>query len=163
VLDTCCDVKAQGGEYANMNILPDHVWAIRNQKYKLIKFDRASCDTGGDYELYDLTPTPTNPDGVDRAQDNLLANDNPDNPQHLTPEQKANYDALKQALSALLATEASCPGDGNLDKVVNQADIDGVNANWGQPSVFDFNNDGVTDQKDLDIAQAHFGDVCTAP
>jgi arylsulfatase A-like enzyme len=161
--DTCCDVKATGGDYADMNIIPDHVWAIRSQKYKLIKFDRASCDTGGDYEFYDLTPTLTNPDGVDRERDNLLANDNPDNPQHLTPEQLANYNALKQALPALLATEAACPGDGNLDKVVNQADIDGVNANWGQPSVFDFNNDGVTDQKDLAIAQAHFGDVCTAP
>ena len=35
----------------------------------------------------------------------------------------------------------------NLDKVVNQEDFVGVHRFWGQPSVFDFNNDGITDQQ----------------
>jgi len=31
---------------------------------------------------------------------------------------------------------------------------------WGQPSVFDFNNDGITDGLDLQTVQENFGDEC---
>ena len=59
--------------------------------------------------------------------------------------------------------EPACPGDGNLDKVVDSADVNGLVANWGLPSVFDFNNDGITDQLDLQILLANFGDQCFQP
>ena len=64
-----------------------------------------------------------------------------------------------------------CPGDGNLDKVVNLADVQ----NWfhfstnGVPqpplppntsSWYDFNKDGSTDEADLKIILMNFGKSC---
>ena len=42
-----------------------------------------------------------------------------------------------------------CPADGNLDGIVNGADLSLFMSNWGMPSVFDFNNDGTTNGADL--------------
>ena len=56
------------------------------------------------------------------------------------------------ALAALLlASGAAVPGDGNLDGVVDAADISGILTYWGGQSVYDFNNDGTTNGDDLAI------------
>jgi len=155
-----CAVRA-ANVYPNLTILPDAVWAIRNDRYKLVKVARAPCDQDkGEFEFYDLALKPVlNPVGLDLAINDLLTKGQPTN---LTAEQMANYQDLLQALNAMLNSEPVCHGDGNLDKVVDQKDLDGVKQYWGQPSWFDFNNDGVTDQKDLDCAQANFGHNCLA-
>jgi arylsulfatase A-like enzyme len=155
-----CTLRA-ANVYPNLTIIPDSVWAIRNDRYKLVKVARAPCDQDkGEYEFYDLTPKPAlNPVGLDLAVTDLLTKGQPLN---LTADQTANYQDLMQAMNAVLNSEPVCHGDGNLDKVVDQKDLDGVKQYWGQPSWFDFNNDGVTDQKDLDCAQANFGHNCLA-
>jgi hypothetical protein len=155
-----CALKA-ANLYPHVIIIPTATWALRNDRYKLVKVDRAPCDQDqGEFEFYDLTPKPVlNPVGLDLTATNLLTKGQPTN---LTAEQMANFQELMQALNAVLNSEPVCHGDGNLDKVVDQKDLDGVKQYWGQPSWFDFNHDGTTDQKDLDCVQANFGHNCLA-
>jgi arylsulfatase A-like enzyme len=156
VYTNCCDVRAN--VYTNLTIQPTAVWTVRNDRYKLVKSQLASCDASiNPYEFYDLNPTLTNPDGLDNSPFDLLAGS------QLTPDQQSNLDELMAVLDGILASEPACPGDGNLDKVVDYADINGLVANWGKPSVFDFNNDGITDQLDLQTVLANFGDQCFEP
>ena len=153
VYSNCCDVRAY--VYTNLIIQPTFVWTVRNDRYKLVKSQHASCDQDiNPYEFYDLKPTRTNPVGLDNSPDNLLKKS------RLTPTEQVNFGKLKATLDLILQSEPACPGDGNLDKVVNDEDVQGVLTYWGLPSVFDFDNDGVTDQADLDIAEANYGDQC---
>ena len=68
---------------------------------------------------------------LDRAQKNLLTNgvDNMDK------KAKVNYRNLSAKLKKLQNSVSDCPGDGNLDKVVNMQDING----WSE---FNNTNDG---------------------
>lgn len=160
VFYTACDVRA-ANIYSNLTVLPTRSWTVLTDRYKLIQFDRAPCDADlGQYEFYDLRPTPLdplNPLGIDNAGRDLLTNGVAVN---LTPEQTAAFSELQTELNRILASEVTCYTDGNLDKQVTQADIDGVNQYWGQPSWFDINNDGVTDQTDLDCVMANLGNNC---
>jgi arylsulfatase A-like enzyme len=156
---SCCDVRA-ANIYPSLTILPTRVWALRNERYKLVKNERVPCDRDqGEFEFYDLKPTALNPVGLDLMANNLLTNGQPVN---LTAEQMASFQELMQAMNAVLNSEPVCHGDGNLDKVVDQQDLDAVHRYWGQPSVYDFNRDGTTDQKDLDCVQANLGHNCLA-
>jgi arylsulfatase A-like enzyme len=152
VYSNCCDVRAF--VYPSMSIQPTFVWTVRNDRYKLVKSQLASCDTNSPYEFYDLTPTTLNPVGLDNSPFDLLSKAS------LTKTEQANLNKLMAVMDGILASEPACPGDGNLDKKVNDDDIQGLIDNWNLPSVFDFNNDGVTDVKDLQIIETNFGDVC---
>ncbi len=151
----CCDVRAN--VIPDLIIAPIEAWAIRNDRYKLVKSHREPCDLAlkGEFEFYDLKPTADNRIGLDKT-DLLVAGD----PANLDAEQLANYQQLQGALDQVLASEPACPGDGNLDKRVNGKDRRGVRRFTGQPSVFDFNNDGTTDAQDLQIVNQNFGDNC---
>jgi len=155
---TDCAIK-QAGLYKNLIIQPNQVWALRNSRYKLVKSDRPSCDASlGVYEFYDLTPNPpSNPAGLDLSTTNLLTNGQPVG---LTADQMSNFGDLTVQLQALLASEPACYGDGNLDKRVGIEDLFGVMQYAGQPSVFDFNSDGATDNTDLLIVASNFGNNC---
>ncbi|MBN9693470.1 MAG: sulfatase-like hydrolase/transferase [Verrucomicrobia bacterium] len=157
---TACDVRA-ANIYSNLTVLPTRSWTVLTDRYKLIQFERAPCDSAlGSYEFYDLKPTPLdplNPLGIDNANRDLLTNGVPVN---LTPEQTLAYNELKAELNRFLASEPVCNTDGNLDKQVTQADVDGVNQYWGQASWFDVNSDGTTDQTDLDCVLANLGNNC---
>jgi hypothetical protein len=90
----------------------------------------------------------------------LLAGGNP-----LNRQQKKNFDALTVQLAQILASQPACPGDVNLDGVVNNADI----AQWqffeqlcGYSSWADINLDGLTDSADLAIILQNQG-ACPAP
>jgi hypothetical protein len=153
VYTNCCDVRAN--VYPSLTIQPQAVWTVRNDRYKLVKSQLATCDdTNNPYEFYDLTPTVLNPVGLDNSPFNLLTKPS------LNQSEKVNLTRLFAELEKILASEPACPGDGNEDKKVNEEDIQGVIDNWGQPSVFDFNDDGTTDLKDLQIIETNFGDVC---
>ena len=160
VFYTACDLRA-ANIYSNMTIVPTRAWTLRNDRYKLVKLDRASCDASlGRFEFYDLSPTPLNPInplGLDNSEHNLLSNGVPAN---LNLDQQLNYNQLLAELSNLLTSEPVCNADGNLDKQVTQADADGVLQYWGQPSWFDVNRDGKTDQLDLDCVLANLGNNC---
>jgi arylsulfatase A-like enzyme len=157
---SCCAVRA-ANLYPRLAITATRVWAIRNQRYKLVKVERAPCDQDqGEFEFYDLALKPVlNPVGLDLVTNDLLTKGEPT---HLNAEQMASFQDLMQAMNALLNSEPVCHGDGNLDKVVDQKDLDGVQRYWGQPSVFDVNNDGVTDQKDMDCVLQNLGHNCLA-
>ncbi len=149
----CCDLREE--LFPGLQIATTQSWAIRNETYKLIQLDRASCDKPeGEFEFYDLSSNPYQLDN-----DDLLTGGEPIG---LTAEQMANYIELREALEDLLATEILCYGDGNLDKRVNMKDFTGVIHNFGQPSVFDFNDDGTTDGDDLDCVLSNLGNVCGA-
>ena len=153
VYTNCCDVRAF--VYTNMTIQPTFVWTVRNDRYKLVKSQLASYDASiNPYEFYDLKPTVLNPVGLDNSPFDLLTKSS------LTKPEQASLNKLMAVLDGILASEPACPGDGNLDKQVNEEDIQGVIDNWNLPSVFDFNNDGVTDLKDLQIIETNFGDQC---
>jgi hypothetical protein len=47
-------------------------------------------------------------------------------PGTLTQQQLTNFNSLSATLTQILGSETPCPGDGNLDKVVDQQDI----KNW---------------------------------
>src|SRR5262249_56105321 len=120
--------------------------------------ERAACDSGTyPYEFYDLQPTLLNPVGLDLETNNLIPNGDTSS---LTPEQLQNYQQLQSALQAFLNSEPVCYGDGNLDKQVNGRDIAGWTRFRGQPSWFDFNNDGTTDAADLDCIRQNLGNNC---
>ena len=76
-------------------------------------------------------------------------------------ELKETYSSLMSELEMTKNSEIVCPGDGNLDKRVNDLDLVGVNNFMGAgPSYFDFNKDGLTNQEDQDIVQANFNTDC---
>jgi len=149
---TCCDVRQH--VYTNLVITPSKSWAVRNERYKLVYSIRASCDTNNPCEFYDLQTT-VNPVGLDTARDDLLSLQRP-----LTPQEQLNFDELLGELNAITNSEPICYGDGNLDKVVDREDFIGVHSYQGQPSVFDFNADGVTDENDLNCVLQNFGHNC---
>jgi hypothetical protein len=77
--------------------------------------------------------------------------------------QQRNYDALVARLAAVLSSQPPCPGDGNIDFVVNQKDLDDwrfYSASSGLSSVYDLNLDGVTDDLDRAIIEQNLGTTC---
>ena len=148
-----------------MAIVPLASFAIRDPLYKLVYSCPISCDLPGIYEFYDLQPNSNNTLGLDNSSVNLIASGAPP----LSAQANLHYLDLTSQLTAMLASEPSRPGDGNLDKVVNLKDSQGTVYYWGLPSqpsvprsaspssVFDLNLDGATDQSDLDLVVANFG------
>ena len=104
------------------------------------------------YEINEAVPVPR----LDREGTDLPLD-------ALTRRQQRNYDALSAKLAAILASQPACPGDGNSDLVVNDADL----ANWsgyaqspGLSSVYDINMDGLTDEDDQAIIEQNLGLNC---
>ena len=121
-----------------------------------------------DYELDELPVFPLIerlPGGTLPANNLLPAGTDPST---LPAVQRASFIYLQSALQELLQSEIPCPGDGNLDKVVNGEDL----ANWnyfrslsgGGSSWYDFPQngvyDGVTDDADLQVIQQNLGTKC---
>lgn len=170
---TCCAVNeylVKAGQ-PRVSLLPLGT-ATRNERFKLVKntfFDydetSQSCKNIEAVEFYEVNQNKNNP-LIDKEGTELSLN-------ALTAEQQSNYDQLLRAMDEILASEKSCPGDGNIDGVVDQKDIDGWNTFVTKTaenldadplytsSVFDFNFDGLTDQADLATIQANLGRACT--
>ena len=166
-LQLCCDVaiwQANHAQPISTNIYPLEAFAIRNASYKIVINDFEAYDATSNacvatstkefYRINENVPLPM----LDNT--NLLATGNP-----LNKQQKKNYDALTVQLAQILASQPACPGDVNLDGVVNNADI----AQWqffqqlsGYSSWADINLDGLTDSADLAIILQNQG-ACPAP
>ena len=155
---TCCDVKNQF--VPDLDLLPSAQKAIRNDRFKLVQQTVANCTTGQDdtiTEFYEIDERPFFPK-IDRA-DNELLQQGP-----LSPEQQQSFDALSVELQAILNSEVHCPGDGNLDKLVNGRDL----VDWqsfqtlgeGQSSWYDLNFDGLTNDADRSIIEQNLGTNC---
>src|SRR5262249_25591395 len=186
----CCQYLADNRKGT---ISPVQQYAVRNKDFKLVRLELEDCTDPIDpstppsrrpfpwaeygtktvLEFYALNPTPENPAGLDRSQDNLLkdcqsaappACCQPNPAACLAPLLQPIFNQLNNKMNQVLNSEPACPGDGNLDKVVNQLDLDGVHAFTGPaPSFFDFNLDGQTDNLDRNIVLQNFGTHCLAP
>lgn len=166
--DGCADCCAVKNNYVpDLDILPDVASAVRNERYKLVENQLPDCDQPGaietTYEFYEIDedqPVPL----LDRADDNLLTS--PDlPPQGLDPGQQQEFDALYAELRSILDSEVECPGDGNQDLVVDQADLDEWQFFSGftgeaSSSWYDFNHDGLTNELDRQVIEEHFGTSC---
>jgi arylsulfatase A-like enzyme len=163
-LASCCAVNDYliANHEDAVDILPDSQKAIRNEFYKLVRLDRMNCTSqkiesvDEFYRVDQAAPLPK----LDNAPSNLLALSHIEMP----PEAQQNYAALKSELDNLLASRMTCPGDGNLDLVVDNADIDNwkhySTLNGGHSSWYDFNLDGLTNEADLAVIQQNMGKDC---
>ena len=138
--------------------------AIRDDHYKLVRNTAMDYDPSIDdgveivveefYRVNQNVPVPL----IDREQFNLLDDG------LLNPLEAIHYSRLDAALAALHATKVACPGDGNDDGRVDQADVDNyeeiVGAGWNGSSTYDFNLDGLTDATDLGIIEDNLGTTC---
>lgn len=161
-LDSCCAVNdyllAQNEPV--VDILPESQKAIRNDFFKLVRIERLSCSSqkiesvDEFYRVDQAAPLPK----LDNALSNLLALP------HMPPEAQQNLAALQTEMRHLLDSRADCPGDGNLDLLVNDGDIAGwkqySTLNGGQSSWYDFNHDGLTNEADLAIIEQNMGKDC---
>lgn len=161
----CCEVAAFLLESCTeppcpppFGITPLTSVGIRNERYKIVEngfnayiSQEEPCRNMAVTEFYEIDEA--NPPQLDTDDANLLAGT-------LTAEQQSNYDELATQLAALRATAQACPGDGNLDLVVDDNDLDDWRfyaETWGLSSVFDFNLDGLTDAADEQVILDHLG------
>ena len=164
-LKLCCDVavwQANHQQTISNDIYPLEAVAIRNQNYKLVinnyqAYDATSnscvaTSTKEFYQINEKVPLPK----LDTADADLLATGT-----KLNRQQQKNYDALTVQLKTLLASQPACPGDINLDGIVNYLDV----ADWamfqqlslGFSSWADLNLNGLTDSADLAIILQNLG------
>ena len=178
---TCCDVKrALFDPDLPFQILPISQEAVRNDDFKLVRKSVEVCATAPStndmaqtqmefYKVNEDVPIPA----IDK-EDAALCQGTAC-PAGLTPDQVQIYSQLTASMTATLGSEPACPGDGNLDKVVNADDLawwlffrtHGVPQGNGMPfntsSWYDFNLNGSTDLADLQTIVQHLGAHCTAP
>ncbi|GGD01466.1 sulfatase-like hydrolase/transferase [Halopseudomonas salina] len=143
---------------------PTGTQAVRNDAFKLVRnqaldYD-VTTDTGVEVvseEFYAIDQNPILPQ-LDRAGLEL-------DTQNLNPQEQSNLALLQTELNTVLASQPSCPGDGNGDGVVDDLDLSAlavVQARWGGSSTYDFNIDGFTNDLDRDIINANLG-PCPQP
>ncbi len=164
---TCATVNQ--ARYKNgdsvLNLVPESSVAVRNDRYKLVRNSSEDYVPASDSfatttveELFEINQAAPKPllDTVDR---NLLP--------AAGAETQAAYDELRTKLDSILASNPACPGDGNMDGVVNGEDLGNwarITHAWGLSSVYDFVTgqfrDGKTDNRDEAIIQANLGKTC---
>lgn len=169
---SCCAVKNSGlYNSTGLQILPDTQISTRNDHFKLVEKTEPNCSspsvsdvtTTEFYRINEAVPIPK----IDKEADNLCSSTE-GCPTGLDPDQVKTYNQLLSVLNATVASEPACPGDGNEDKRVNFRDIldwasflgpnpenPGFSSSW-----YDFNHDGLTDEKDLKVILANFGKHC---
>ena len=178
--DSCCQVQASPQYPAHygtqpLTFYPDAQAAIRNDNYKVVQIKRLDgcadpahpqeTTSNEFYQINQDTPIPQ----LDRNVTNLCSS--PGCPSGLSGAQLQIYNKLFTDMENKLNSEPACPGDGNLDKVVDFRDIelwdffsiisqgDG-NAQAPSSSWYDLNLDGLTDFNDLEIIRQNFGTNC---
>jgi hypothetical protein len=164
-LKYCCNVNQfLAGTGQSFTLEPLTSIAIRNETYKFVTNisqvndpttnECVSQQTDEFYQINEDVPIPR----IDRQDLDLLKKP------HLTPTEQRNYEALTKELAAILDSQPPCPGDGNIDGVVNGKDLADFNAlaalSQGLSSWYDFNLDGLTDSTDLAIIQQNLGTKC---
>lgn len=171
-LKNCCEVnqfKSKNGQSV-VFVLPG-TEAMRDEQYKLVRSSALDYDAATDacvtktteefFEINQAAPIPK----LDTASSALPFDS-------LTSAQRQAYESLEAELDALLASQPPCPGDGNLDGVVNRKDLEGYRFmlrksrrnldgdSQRNSTVFDFNFDGLTDEADRQIIKDNLGRRC---
>lgn len=166
---TCADVNEArykaSPRQEQLNLVPESSVAVRNDRYKLVVNTSVDYDPASDsakefsseelYEVNQAAPVPL----LDTEGRNLLPTND--------PALKAIRRDLRSKLDSILASNPDCPGDGNMDGVVDAEDLKNwrsIANDWGQSSVYDFPTptyrDGKTDSKDEAVIQAHLNKTC---
>ena len=182
-VNSCCEVQASplySAHYGTqpLTFYPDAQAAIRNDNYKVVQIRKLDgcadpthpqeTTTNEFYQINQASPIPQ----LDKDGDNLCSS--PGCPAGLTGTQLQTFNQLMADMQAKLDSEPACPGDGNLDKVVDFRDIDlwtffsiisqgEESAQNLKSSWYDLNLDGFTDFKDLKIIRQHFNTNCNPP
>ncbi len=179
--DSCCAVKRALYDPTNttLNLLPVFQQATRNDNYKVVRKEVDVCAMAPNTD--DKTQVLNEFYQINEDEDNLtlkidkegtaLCGETNTCPAGLTTAEAATYTQLHNLIFTTLASEPMCPGDGNLDKVVNTQDVQnwfffsthGTPVQGGPPNTsswYDFNKDGYTDQADLKIIAQNFGKNC---
>jgi hypothetical protein len=157
-------ITRNGGE--PFGITPLVSIAVRNETFKLVENTFKECTSASDsgscldtieLELYEIDE-PLNTPWLDREGSELPLD-------ALNATQQAAYTELTNQLAAIRATVIACPGDGNIDGVVDDTDLQEwekyANAT-GLSSVYDLNLDGRTDALDETIILENMGLDCSA-
>jgi hypothetical protein len=141
-------------------IAAETVVAVRNDRYKLVRNTvqvyNSGTDTGGPvtadefYQIDQAAPTPK----IDTADLNLMTTQST-----WSAVIRTNYDRLLVSLTNILNSQPPCPGDANMDGVVDGYDISVWErfVRWAKSSVADFNFDGLTNNTDLQTIGANRG------
>ena len=172
---SCCQVnQATGINYLSAITST----GIRNKDYKLVQQVGENCQDGVAVdppivtdEFYQINEDAVDPK-LDTADSDLLLGE-------LTASQNAAYQSLTDRLAEIEGSVVACPGDGNMDKVVDQTDLDewakfaettpGLTTGnaGGKGSWYDFGGpddwtrpDGITDDTDEAIINANLGMHC---
>jgi sulfatase-like protein len=134
--------------------------ATRNANYKVVRnslqdYDIVNnvCDDVTTDEFYQINEDVPKPLLDERGKD-LNAKGS------LTSEQQKNYRTLSKQLDAILTSHKECPGDGNIDGVVDDRDVEEWGFYQGKSSWYDFNLDGLTDSLDLQTIMNNLGKRC---
>ena len=71
----------------------------------------------------------------------------------------ANYNSLLASLNTILASQPACPGDTNMDGLVNAEDLSIWQKLliWAASSIADLNYDGLTNNADAEIIRSNQG------
>jgi hypothetical protein len=134
--------------------------AIRNDNYKIVQNTTQqynpppldNCSNVVTNEFYQ----------IDQAVP-LPKLDNPGSANQLNPASSSTltaiYNSLMAQLNSILASQPACPGDANIDGVVNAQDLSIWQRllNWALSSIADFNFDGLTNNSDGQIIQTNTG------
>jgi arylsulfatase A-like enzyme len=162
---SCCELaEADLPELDITTILWPAQQAITDGRYKLISttITCAGVVTGFPLEFYDLAECPFADElfgrGLDNSPYNLLK-DTGDPEVDLAghPLKLAACRRLQEELAAMNESFTPCPGDATMNGVVDMHDLDATLGFWGPSSVCDFNDDAVTDARDLGVLLANWG------
>jgi len=148
-----------GGEFA---IQPLVSVAVRNDGFKLVENTYKDCNSSSSacvdsivLELYEIDE-PINTPWLDEEGSELPLD-------ALSSAQQAAFTELTTLLGDIRATVIACPGDGNIDGVVDALDLEdwSIYANaTGLSSVYDLNLDGLTDALDESVILENMGLDC---
>jgi hypothetical protein len=153
-------------------ILAETTIAVRNDEYKLVRNTTQTynplTDSGGPvtkdefYQIDQSIPTPK----IDTADLDLLPSKSSWQGAVLT-----NYNSLLASLTSIMASQPACPGDTNMNSLVNAEDLSiwqkflnwaGTAAGVLSSSIADLNFDGLTNDADKKIINSNLG-TCAAP
>jgi hypothetical protein len=162
----CCEVNAFVVENERVdepyNITPLVSIGIRNDRYKIVENSFNAyvsvdqpCMEMTVAEFYEIDEAILLPK-LDSEGTNLPLD-------ALTPEQQDNYDELAAELAAIRASVPDCPGDGNIDFVVDDQDLDDwrfFSETYGTSSVYDLDLDSLTNEADESIIEENLGLDC---
>jgi len=135
-------------------------YAVRRGQWKLVVRQLPACLAPNDCDvrLYLLAePVPPLQPGIEGADgDQGVWNPLKDTMPLVA---QAEYQALKNELVRLLLSEPKSLADGNLDGVVDAADLTGIFCEWGSMGFWDATQDGIVNGEDLAIVLTAWGTV----